>query len=75
VLDFGIGIAKKDQEKIFERFFRVTGPQETAYPGFGIGLYVASEIIRRHKGMLWVKSGKGKGSTFSFSLPLPLKKG
>src|SRR5439155_472881 len=61
VSDFGIGIAKKDQEKIFERFFRVKGSDETTYPGFGIGLFVANEIIKKHNGLIWVNSTKGKG--------------
>jgi two-component system sensor histidine kinase VicK len=39
--------------------------------GFGIGLYLSAEIIKRHDGELTVTSEKGKGSTFSFTLPLP----
>lgn len=73
VTDFGIGIAEKDQQKIFERFFRVEGSDEKTYPGFGIGLYIAREIIKLHNGMLWVDSIEGYGSTFSFSLPLTKK--
>lgn len=73
VQDFGIGIPKRDQDKVFERFFRVDGVDEKTYPGFGIGLYVSAEIIRRHNGKIWVKSEKGRGSTFYFTLPI--KKG
>lgn len=69
VRDFGIGIDKKHQKKIFERFYRVSGSVETTFPGLGIGLYISSEIIRRHGGKLYVESTKGKGSTFSFTLP------
>ena len=68
--DFGIGIPKHQQAKVFERFYRVYDNNDTTYPGLGIGLYVAREIITRHKGMLWVESVEGQGSTFSFSLPL-----
>jgi PAS domain S-box-containing protein len=69
VSDKGIGIDLKDQEKIFERFYRVEGKNEQTYPGFGIGLFIASEIIQRHDGMISVGSEKGKGSTFTFTLP------
>jgi signal transduction histidine kinase len=69
VQDFGIGIQKKNQLKIFDRFFRVIEADEKTYPGLGIGLYISSEIIKRHHGKIWVKSEKGKGSLFCFSLP------
>ena len=70
VQDFGIGIAAKHQARIFERFYQVTDPEEKTYPGLGIGLYLSSEIIKRHRGRIQVESKKGSGSTFSFSLPL-----
>lgn len=70
IRDFGIGITARDQEKIFERFFRAEGANERTYPGFGIGLYISQEIIKKHNGTIWVSSEKGKGSTFSFSLPI-----
>lgn len=69
VQDYGIGIEKKDQQKIFERFYRVEGKSEQTYPGFGIGLFISSEIIQRHNGHLSVESEKGKGSVFSIHLP------
>jgi PAS domain S-box-containing protein len=70
VQDFGIGIAEEDQEKVFERFYRVNDSDQKIFPGLGIGLYISHEIIQRHNGHLWVKSQKGKGSTFGFRLPL-----
>ncbi len=70
VEDSGIGISKKDQERIFERFYRVEGKNEKTFPGFGIGLFIASEIIRRHNGKINVISEPGKGSVFSFLLPV-----
>ncbi|QBD76396.1 MEKHLA domain-containing protein [Ktedonosporobacter rubrisoli] len=69
VQDFGIGIAKADQKRIFEKFFRVSGESEQTYPGFGMGLYIASEIVAQHQGKLWVESTLGKGTTFHLSLP------
>ncbi len=68
--DFGIGISKNDQQKIFERFYRVEGKNEKTFPGFGIGLFISSEIIRRHNGNIGVMSELGKGSVFYFTLPL-----
>jgi PAS domain S-box-containing protein len=68
--DFGIGIAHEQQQKIFERFYQVTDPEERTYPGLGIGLFISSEIVKRHGGQLWVESRKGEGATFHFTLPL-----
>jgi len=73
VEDSGIGISKPDQQKIFERFYRVEGKNEKTFPGFGIGLFIASEIIKRHHGQIWVTSEPEKGSTFFFSIPLKNK--
>jgi PAS domain S-box-containing protein len=73
VKDEGIGIEKNFQRKIFERFYRVEGKSEKTFPGFGIGLFIASEIIRRHRGTIGVESEPGKGSRFYFSLPLAKK--
>jgi len=70
VKDFGIGVDKKDQEKIFERFYRVEGKTEQTFPGFGIGLFIASEIVQRHQGTISVESEKGKGSVFTVTIPL-----
>jgi len=70
VQDFGIGIPKAHQEKVFEQFYRVGSSQDRTYPGLGIGLYIAHQIIKRHGGKMWVESVEGQGSTFSFSLPL-----
>lgn len=71
VQDFGIGIDEAYQQKIFERFYQVTDPEEKTYPGLGIGLYISSEIIERQRGRIEVQSRKGEGSTFSVILPLP----
>lgn len=68
VRDEGIGIDKKNQGKIFKRFYRIGGESEETYSGFGIGLFLAKEIIDRHNGQISVKSEIGKGSEFSFIL-------
>jgi PAS domain S-box-containing protein len=70
IKDYGIGIDKKDQQKIFERFYRVEGKKEQTFPGFGIGLFIANEIVQRHEGTISVESVKGKGSVFIVTLPL-----
>jgi signal transduction histidine kinase len=69
VQDFGIGIPKAQQEKVFERFYRVYSDQTRTSSGLGIGLYIAHQIIEQHNGKMWVESVEGQGSTFSFSLP------
>ncbi len=70
VQDFGVGLSLEDQAKVFDRFYRVGGSDQATYPGLGLGLYIASDIIKRHKGRVWVESLKAKGSTFCFSLPM-----
>jgi two-component system, OmpR family, phosphate regulon sensor histidine kinase PhoR len=70
VKDFGIGIDEKEQQQIFKRFYRVAGNNDDTYAGFGIGLYLSSEIIERHKGRIFVNSTLGEGSEFTFTLPL-----
>lgn len=69
VQDFGQGIALEDQKRIFERFYRTRENEEKNITGFGLGLYISSEIIRHHKGRIWVSSTVGKGSLFGFSIP------
>ena len=70
VQDFGPGIPKELQEKVFDSFFRIEKAGSISAPGLGLGLHIASEIIRRHKGSLWVESEEGKGATFCFTLPI-----
>ncbi len=69
VQDFGIGIGKEHLGRIFERFYRVLSKEDKTFPGMGIGLYIAYEIIHRHGGKMWVESIEGSGSTFFISLP------
>lgn len=66
VEDQGQGIPRAEQSRIFDRFYQV---KNRSQQGFGLGLYISREIIRRHKGKIWVESAVGKGSKFFFSLP------
>ncbi|SER24272.1 PAS domain S-box protein [Pedobacter rhizosphaerae] len=68
IKDHGIGISNEDMKNLFQRYYRVESNHTIS--GFGIGLYLSSEIIQRHNGKIWVESEPEKGSTFYFSLPL-----
>lgn len=67
VSDNGIGIAEKNQSKIFEVFKRLHHRSE--YPGTGIGLSLCKKIVDNHKGKIWVESELNEGSSFYISLP------
>lgn len=67
VRDNGIGIPKKDQDKVFAIFKRIHDPQK--YPGIGIGLANCQKIVEQHGGRIWVESEEGSGSIFYFTLP------
>ena len=68
--DFGKGIDAEEQEKIFERFYRVSGPNMNTFPGLGLGLFICKQVIEKQNGKIGLKSTPGKGSTFYFELPL-----
>ena len=70
VQDFGIGIPSDSVARVFERFYRGSSQMQQRFPGLGIGLYIAHQIIAHHGGRIWVESAVGQGSTFSFALPL-----
>lgn len=69
VKDQGIGIPETEHQQIFGRFYRAKD-SNAVISGFGLGLYICSQIIKRHKGEIGVDSVEGLGSTFYFSLPL-----
>lgn len=70
VTDTGVGIRKADFGKLFAKFSRIHNPLSVQAGGSGIGLYLASEIIRLHNGSIQVQSKIRKGSTFAILLPL-----
>ena len=70
VKDYGIGISIKDQERIFDRFYRGDEPQRLGIKGSGIGLTIVKKIIEAHKGYLTLESKPGEGSTFCVHLPV-----
>ena len=70
VQDFGIGIGATLVDKVFDKFFRVTEPLLNTFPGLGLGLYIAAEIVNRQGGSMTVESTQGNGFVFCFSLPL-----
>jgi two-component system phosphate regulon sensor histidine kinase PhoR len=70
VADTGIGIPLADQERIFERFYRVDAGRSREVGGTGLGLSIAKHIVEAHGGRLWVESEVGRGSKFSFSISL-----
>ncbi len=69
VTDTGIGISKEDQEKVFNRFFRVDKARSREQGGSGLGLSICHWIVEAHQGELKVESELGKGSSFIVRLP------
>jgi two-component system phosphate regulon sensor histidine kinase PhoR len=69
VTDHGIGIAKADRARVFERFYKVDRARVRG-GGTGLGLSIARHVVRGHGGRIWVESEEGSGSTFIFELPL-----
>ena len=70
VADQGIGIAPIDQERIFERFFRVDRARSRSTGGTGLGLSIVRHVVDNHGGKISVQSEEGKGATFTVSLPI-----
>lgn len=70
VIDHGVGLSIEDQDRVFQRFFRVDGKLSRKTQGTGLGLYLSRAIIEAHGGTIRVDSKPGQGSTFTFTIPL-----
>ncbi|MBI2865458.1 MAG: PAS domain-containing protein [Chloroflexi bacterium] len=70
VKDYGVGIPKEKQHRIFQSFYRAHAGTPFDFGGIGVGLFISKEIVTRHGGRMWFESEEGKGSTFYFSVPI-----
>ena len=70
VRDEGVGIAQREQQRIFEKFYRLYPDITRGVGGTGLGLYICRELVQRMGGRIWVESSEGVGSTFFVELPL-----
>jgi len=70
VHDNGVGIPEKQQERIFEKFFRSDNVLKYQTEGTGLGLYIAKNIIEQTGGRIWFESRENSGTTFAFSIPI-----
>ena len=73
VSDTGIGIAPEDQEKVFDRFYRVDKARSREMGGNGLGLAIAQEIVELHQGTIAIDSVLGQGTTFTITLKTKIK--
>jgi signal transduction histidine kinase len=70
VADTGIGIARDQQPRIFERFYQVASSLTREQGGVGLGLAIVCDLASLQSGVVWLESEEGQGSTFHFALPL-----
>jgi len=70
VADQGIGIPVAEQDKLFQRFYRVDSSLQRSTQGAGLGLYLCRSIVEAHGGRIWLSSEQGKGTNVFFTLPL-----
>ena len=73
ITDYGIGIAKADQKKLFKPFSQIDSSMRREHVGTGLGLAIAKGLIQAHNGNVGAESALGKGSTFYFSIPITQK--
>jgi len=71
IIDQGLGIAPKDHERIFERFYRVDRARSRSTGGTGLGLSIVRHVVDNHGGKIQVQSHEGEGATFTVVLPRP----
>ncbi|HAS47366.1 MAG TPA: hypothetical protein DCS93_43215 [Microscillaceae bacterium] len=70
IQDNGLGIAKADQKRVFEQFYRVNTGNLHNTKGFGLGLHYVKQVVEAHQGSVWLESSLGQGSTFFVALPV-----
>ncbi|MFD1888080.1 ATP-binding protein [Paenibacillus wenxiniae] len=70
VKDSGIGIASKDQDKLFQSFSQVDDSQSREFGGTGLGLVISQQIVELMQGTITLESEQGKGSVFEFTIPV-----
>jgi PAS domain S-box-containing protein len=70
VRDEGLGIPLGEQERIFDKFYRLDPNQRRGIGGSGLGLYICRELVRSMNGRIWVRSDPGEGAIFMFDLPV-----
>jgi two-component system phosphate regulon sensor histidine kinase PhoR len=70
VKDTGMGISPEDQQRIFQRFYRVKDEKTRYINGTGLGLAIVKSILESHQGRIKIESRQGEGSTFSVFLPI-----
>jgi signal transduction histidine kinase len=73
VADEGIGIPEEEQERIFDRFYRLDNPITRRVRGAGLGLSVCRNLVEAHGGRIWVESAPGDGSIFFITMPLDMQ--
>jgi signal transduction histidine kinase len=69
VQDSGVGIARDEIGKLFEKYHQASSAAASAQKGTGLGLLICKMIVEAHGARIWVESEQGKGSTFTFTLP------
>jgi len=69
VRDTGVGVAKEEQERIFERFYKSDRARTRQQGGTGLGLAIAKHLVEAHGGRIWIASKEGKGTTLFFAIP------
>ncbi len=70
ISDKGPGIPVRDRKRIFDLYYRGAQNGAKTTSGLGLGLYISAEIIKQHKGKIWVEGLRGKGATFCFTIPI-----
>ena len=68
VQDQGIGIARENQPRVFDRFYHIEKHEDNLFSGIGLGLAITRQVIQQHNGNLELDSVPGKGSTFTMTL-------